>query len=152
MKQKTKKKYERPAEKPFIGVPAGLEAEFSTAFVQGMADRMAVSFYKYGPVAEAYPDKVDALRSLKQRLDLYFKGGEVKGKKIEPGNTEYLIDAANFCMIEFMRPRHPKAHFKATDSDGSPGRVWNDGRTTAAGHGEEQKAEAVHDFYSKRRE
>jgi hypothetical protein len=30
---------------------------------------------------------------------------------------------ANFAMIEFMHPRHPQAHYKATDSDGSPGRV-----------------------------
>lgn len=89
------------------------ESEFSDPFVHGMKARMAVSFHKYGPLAEAYPTKVDAIESLKRRLDRY----------AETGNTEWLMDVANFAMIEFMRPRHPKAHFKATDSDASPGRI-----------------------------
>ena len=89
--------------------------EVSQPFVQGMADRMAVSFYKYGPVAEGYPDRVDAIASLKQRLDRY----------AQTGNTEWLMDVANFAMIEFMRPRHPQAHYRPTDSKESPGRKWH---------------------------
>jgi len=73
---------------------------------------MAVSFCKYGPVAEAYPAKVDAIASLKQRLERYE----------ETGNTEWLMDVSNFAMIEWMHPRHRAAHFRATDSDESPGR------------------------------
>ena len=34
-----------------------------------------------------------------------------------------MIDVANFAMIEYMYPRHPNAHFEATDSDASPGLV-----------------------------
>lgn len=90
-----------------------LATEFSDEFVHKMQNAMCVSFYKYGALAEAYPSKLDAVASLKLRLDKY----------AETGNTEYLVDAANFAMIEFMRPRHPKAHYKATDADGSPGRV-----------------------------
>jgi len=82
---------------------------------------MDVSFYKYGPVAAAYPHKVDAIGSLMQRLRLYANGDDAKG--IKPGNTEYLMDAANFAMIEFMYPRHPDAYFKGTDDDASPGRM-----------------------------
>lgn len=115
-----------------------------------MANRMAVSYHKYGPVAEAYPEKVDAIESLKTRLKLYMEGGEVKGVKIEPGNTEYLMDVANFAMIEFMHPKHKKAFFKATDSNGSPGRNWNDGQVTDAAHGEQQQADAVNAFYANR--
>jgi hypothetical protein len=89
--------------------------EFSCPFVQGMADRMAVSYCKYGAVAQAYPSRVDAIASLKQRLERYERDG----------NTEWLMDVANFAMIEFMRPRHPKAHFRATDSKESPGRKWH---------------------------
>ena len=37
---------------------------------------------------------------------------------------EDLMDAANFAMIEFLRPKHPKAFFAPTDSNQSPGRVW----------------------------
>jgi hypothetical protein len=98
-----------------------LKTEISEEFVQGMRDRMLVSFHKYGPVADAYPRKVDAVASLMQRLRLYANGDPAKG--IVAGNTEYLMDAANFAMIEFMYPKHPEAHFQGTDDDGSPGRV-----------------------------
>ena len=90
--------------------------EFSEQFVQGMRDRMAVSYAKYGPIKDAYPHKVDALESMKKRLDRYY----------ETGNTEWLMDCANFMMIEFMLPRHPKAHFRATSSQESPGRCADD--------------------------
>jgi hypothetical protein len=130
-----------------VGAPA---TEFCETFVQYMANRMAVSYHKYGPVAEAYPNVVNALESMQKRLDLYLKGGEIKGVRVRPGNREYLIDAANFLMIEFMHPKHPKAFFKATDSNGSPGRVWNSGIETSMGHGRKQAAMAVEDFYAKR--
>lgn len=92
-------------------------SEFSREFVQGMIDRMAVSYHKYGAVREAYPDKVDAIRSLQHRLDCYAR----------TGNTEFLMDAANFAMIEFMHPSHPEAHYRPTDSSDSPGRVTVEG-------------------------
>jgi hypothetical protein len=95
------------------------ESEFSETFVQGMYDRMAVSYFKYGKVADACPDKVDALASLEMRLKRYR----------ETGNTEWLMDVANFAMIEFMRPRHPKAYFKGTDDD-TTGRRKTDGTIT----------------------
>lgn len=41
----------------------------------------------------------------------------------ETGNTEYLCDAANYCMFEFMFPSHQKAHFRSTDSGESAGIV-----------------------------
>ena len=89
-------------------------SEFSDSFAQGMADRMAVSFCKYGAVKDAYPSRVDAIASLKKRLERYERDG----------NTEWLMDVANFAMIEFMHPRHQEAHFRPTDSKESPGRVW----------------------------
>lgn len=90
------------------------ESEFSTPFVHGMFKRMAMSWFKYGNVADAYPHKVDAIKSLHARLDKYE----------QTGNTEYLMDVGNFAMIEFMHPRHSEAHFKAEDSAKSPGRAW----------------------------
>jgi hypothetical protein len=100
------------------GIPS---SEFSERFVQGMANRMAVSYCKYGAVADAYPHKVNALASLRARLQKYE----------ETGNTEFLMDAANFAMIEFMHPAHEAAHFTPTDSEASPGRVWASGATHA---------------------
>lgn len=89
-----------------------LKTEFSPDFVEGMKNRMVMSFYKYGPVVEGFPHKVDAIASLGDRLREY----------AATGNTEFLVDVANFAMIEFMYPKHPKAFFRPTDSDESPGR------------------------------
>lgn len=100
---------------PEVKLPPNVPAsEFSHQFVQGMADRMAVSYCKYGAVRDAYPHRVDAIASLRKRLEKYE----------QTGNTEWLMDVANFAMIEFMHPRHPEAHFRATDSKESPGRKW----------------------------
>lgn len=101
------------------GVP---ESEFCYEFVEGMEYRMGMSYFKYGLVTEAYPHRVDAIASLKLRLDKY----------LETGNKEYLMDVGNFAMIEFMHPKHPKAYFQPTDSDGSPGRVWHSGTASQA--------------------
>lgn len=96
-------------------------SEFSPEFVQGMANRMAVSFHKYGKVSDGFPENIDAISSLHVRLNKYE----------ETGNTEWLMDVANFAMIEFMHPRHPLVHFEGTDSDQSPGRVRHSGEVDA---------------------
>lgn len=103
-----------------------MSTEFSSEFVDGMRARMEVSHAKYGPIRDAYPHKVNAMESLQKRIDRY----------IETGNTEWLMDVANFAMIEFMLPAHPRAHFKATDSHESPGRESRDEGTTAKGNEE----------------
>lgn len=92
---------------------ATLETQYSEDFWTGMKARMEMSYFKYGDIREAYPHKIDALASLSQRI--------VKYK--ETGNTEFLMDAANFAMIEFMLPKLSNAYFAATDSDQSPGRT-----------------------------
>lgn len=94
------------------------KTEWSRDFIEGMLARMTVSFFKYGALADAYPHDVDAVASLKKRLEKYE----------EDGNVEWLMDVANFAMIEFMRPRHPDAHYTPQDSDTSPGRVDNRGK------------------------
>lgn len=89
-----------------------MKTEFSEQFVRYMKNRMEVSYHKYGALAEAYPHKVDAIGSMAERMRMY----------AETGNSEWLVDAANFLMIEFMYPRHPTAHFVGTDDAASPGR------------------------------
>lgn len=101
--------------KPFTPEVAKiLETEFNEDFVEGMRQRMVMSFYKYGYVRDAYGvgGKVNAITSATDRMRKY----------AETKNTEYLIDAANFMMIEFMCPSLEGAHFTPTDDDGSPGR------------------------------
>lgn len=58
---------------------------------------------------------------LLRRLYTYLVGGPTRGGVVKPGNTEYLMDAANGAMIEFASPQVPGAAFKATDTEGSTG-------------------------------
>lgn len=96
-----------------ISIKVPFESEVDERFLQGMVDRMMMSLHKYGPLTQAFPDKVDAISSIHQRLREYAK----------TGNTEFLMDAANFAMIEFMLPRREGAFFKPTDDGASPGRI-----------------------------
>lgn len=93
------------------------ETEFSADFLQGMVARMGFSFEKYGAVAKGFPLNVDAIGTLEHVLRKYKADG----------NTERLIDIANYAMIEFMHPRHPDAHFNAGDAKDSAGRKWDNG-------------------------
>ena len=97
-----------------------LATEWNTAFIERMKNSMVVSYYKYGPLRDAYPEKINAIESLKVRLAAYER----------TGNADFLVDVANFALIEATAPRHPKAHYAAQDSSASPGRVNADGRRT----------------------
>lgn len=85
-----------------------LATEYSEWFDEIRKNMMVVSYYKYGPLAENYKQEkcLDAIGNLKKRLEKYE----------ETGNTEFLADIANFAMIEFMYPQHPKAFYKPTDT------------------------------------
>ncbi len=83
--------------------------------IQKMANRMAFSEQKYGPLEASYPLKVHSLASAMKRIEMYK----------ETGNTEWLLDAANQLIIEVLFPSIVGAHFRATDSDESPGLVNN---------------------------
>jgi hypothetical protein len=122
-----------------LGVSPRHASEVSIKFLRGMCARMCMSFEKYGAVREAYPHKLDAVGCAFMRLLRYLGPerfqtcckaaleampiSESSPHRRDRGNTEYLMDASNFLMIEFMHPRHPDAHFKAEDSDASPGRM-----------------------------
>lgn len=41
---------------------------------------------------------------------------KIKGYR-ETGNKEFLIDILNYCALEWAKPYHPNAHFKAEDRD-----------------------------------
>lgn len=91
-----------------------LATEYSEEFDELRKNRMVMSHFKYGHIKENAENRyVDIIATLEKRLQAYK----------DTGNTEYLADIANFAMIEFMYPQHPKAHFKATDSHESPGIV-----------------------------
>nr|DAJ94532.1 MAG TPA: hypothetical protein [Bacteriophage sp.] len=88
--------------------------EYSERFDQLRRNRVKTSYYKYGPAKRNYQTgNVKALPTMERCIEKYNS----------TGNTEYLVDAANYLMFEFMYPQHPKAHFKATDNKDSAGIV-----------------------------
>lgn len=84
-------------------------------FYRLMENRMKTSEMKYGPVESKYPHEADALANLRERLRFYQ----------QDGNTEWLVDVANFAMIEWGCPSHPDAHWE--DLTDSPGLRTHDG-------------------------
>lgn len=88
--------------------------EYSDEFDCLRQNRVAVSFYKYGPAKLNFGEKlVDAIGCVEKCINKYK----------ETGNTEYLCDAANYLMFEHMYPQKEGAYFKATDSSESAGIV-----------------------------
>lgn len=93
---------------PNSDVDARLRRDSCRAFHDMMDGAVLVNGYKYGDVHDAYPDRVDAIASLENRLAKYK----------EDGNVRWLADIANFAMFEFMLPRREGAHLGADESIG----------------------------------
>jgi len=88
-----------------------MKRDWHPDFINKMQNRIEVSHHKYGWCSKTYPELAQAYKCIKDRLDEYVK----------TGNTGYLIDVANFAMIEFYHPAIKGAKFEATDSDKSIG-------------------------------
>lgn len=90
-----------------------MEREYSTEFDKLRKSRVEVSYFKYGPARDNFGSgRVDAIGSLELCLEKFKK----------TGNTEYLLDVANYAMFRYMYPL-PGEYFKATDSNESAGTV-----------------------------
>ena len=88
-----------------------LRRSFSEAFVSKMRNAIEMSHYKYGWASKTYPELAQAYKNIEVRLNLY----------LETHNKDYLVDIANFAMLEFMFPAFDDARYTPTDSDQSPG-------------------------------
>ena len=62
-------------------------------------------------MSDTYPELAQAAKCIQERLDLYNK----------THNLEYLVDIANFAMLEYKHPSYPDASYTPQDSDKSPG-------------------------------
>lgn len=88
-----------------------LNREYSYNFDRLRQIAIEVSYHKYGPSKMNFQrGLVDAIGSLKKCLK----------KFEETGNTEYLVDVANYAMFRFMYPKEGES-YRATDSDQSAG-------------------------------
>jgi hypothetical protein len=90
-----------------------LKTEYSLKFDELRKNRMVQSHTKYGPASKNYGEgRMDAIGSMELCIDKFKK----------TGNTEYLLDAANYLMLRYMYPM-PGEYFKATSSEESAGVV-----------------------------
>ena len=90
-----------------------LKREYSEQFDKERKYRVEVSYHKYGPARDNFAGgRVDAIKTAELCLDAFKKDG----------NTEHLIDAANYLMFRYMYP-YPGEYFKPTDSSGSVGTI-----------------------------
>ena len=88
-----------------------LKKDFSEAFIDKMKNAIEMSHYKYGWAKKTYPELAQAYKCIAERLEAYIK----------THNKEYLIDVANFAMLEFLYPAFPDARYSPSDSDKSTG-------------------------------
>lgn len=90
-----------------------LKTDYSFQFDEKRKALVVQSHYKYGRAGRNFATgNVDAIGSLEKCL----------AKFKETGNTEYLLDVANYAMFRYMWPQRGE-YFKHTDSDGSAGIV-----------------------------
>ena len=90
-----------------------MSGDYSLEFDKLRQNRVEVSDHKYGPARKNFGEgRVDALKTAELCLDAFKKDG----------NTEHLVDAANYLMFRFMYPL-PGEEFRATGSSESVGTV-----------------------------
>ena len=99
-------------ETPFepVNIAELAKTQMSSRFVELMTNRMVLGTLRYGRWQDNKKNgvKYDRVGSIRRRLDLFEK----------TGNSEYLVDIANFAMIEFEISDHPNLHFSPKDDDG----------------------------------
>lgn len=90
-----------------------LNKEYSEEFDRLRKNRVRMSYYKYGSARDNFGGgRVDALATAERCIEAFKKDG----------NTEHLVDAANYLMFRYMYPYEGET-FTATDSNGSVGTV-----------------------------
>ena len=81
------------------------KTEWSSDFEQLMRNRLLMGAFRYGPIREGNKGKYDYIDSIRKRLEKYE----------QTGNTEYLVDIANCCLLCHEYGEHPNKHFHSID-------------------------------------
>ena len=81
------------------------EMQISEEFLQKMRNRAVFAFYRYGGSNQYNGRRFDQVEEAFKKLSRYLR----------TGNTENLVDAANYCMVAYMSDFHPNKHFKSQD-------------------------------------
>lgn len=88
-----------------------LSRDFSEEFIVKMKNAIEMSHHKYGWASKTYPELAQAVKCIQDRVDAYNK----------THNKDYLVDIANFAMLEYLYPMYSDAHYTPGDSDKSVG-------------------------------
>lgn len=87
---------------------------YQEKFIEMMRHSILHSFYRYGNAKKTYPVLAQAISCVQERLDYYINGRPFKN--IAPHNKDYLIDVANFAMLEAMFPHDNHSSFAKPDA------------------------------------
>ena len=79
--------------------------EWSDAFETLMRNRLIIGAFRYGTQEQQRDMNIHRIESLRRRLDDYEA----------TGNMEHLVDFAAIAMAEYIHPKHPNAHWQASD-------------------------------------
>lgn len=87
-----------------------LATNWSPTFVERMRNRLMIGCFRYGHMFDPAALRFDNVRSAISRLERY----------LADGNLEHLVDAANLCLLEFVKgPKglgsHPSPRWTPTD-------------------------------------
>ena len=85
-----------------------LKSEWVPEFEKLMRNRVLMGAFRY---------ELMAVKAEHFDYDLATEAIERIRRFIKTGNTEYLVDAGNMCMLEFKYSNHPNKHF-ASEDDG----------------------------------
>lgn len=88
-----------------------LKRDFSEEFIAKMKNAIETSHYKYGWASKTYPELAQGINCIDDRIRAYK----------ETRNKDYLVDIANFAMLEYLYPMFEDAHYTPGDSDKSVG-------------------------------
>lgn len=88
-----------------------LRRDFSEEFIAKMRKAILLSHEKYGWMSKTYPELAQGINCIEDRIKAYRT----------THNKDYLVDIANFAMIEYMYSMFEDAHYTPGDSDKSVG-------------------------------
>lgn len=80
--------------------------EWCPKFERLQRNRLIMGSFRYGRLYDKNRPRHDNVKSMRKRL----------GQYLQTGNQELLVDVANLCMVEYVRPgSHPHPHWAPVD-------------------------------------
>lgn len=87
-------------------LPSLQRSEWSPEFEQLMRNRLIIGGIRYGLLGAAGKADYDRCGMVRDRIKRYE----------DTGNLEFLVDAANGCLLEFVEGKHPNRHLQSDET------------------------------------